>query len=313
MTLLSVKDLRVRFGDKTVVDGVSFDLAAGEKLALVGESGSGKTLTALSLLGLVQNATVSGAAHFNRQDLIKASERELRAIRGQDIAMVFQEPMTALNPLFTIGSQIAEVLQLKKALSAEQASKSAIELIASTGIPDPARRANSFPHQLSGGQRQRAMIAMALACEPKLLLADEPTTALDVSLRRGILDLLSALQRQHNMAVLLITHDLNLVRHFAQRVAVMERGHLVEQGEVANVFDRPQNAYTAKLLDSRPRRDVAEVASVTMDPSTAALSGQSVRVSYPVPQAGLRGWFQKGEFVAVKGLTLPCLLVKPWA
>ena len=302
--LLEVRDLAVRFGDKAVVNRISFDMAAGEKLALVGESGSGKTLTALSLLGLVQNAQTSGSALFDGQNLLSLSERSLRAIRGQDIAMIFQEPMTALNPLFTIGNQIAEVLQLKQALSPAQAERDAIDLIASTGIPEPARRAQSYPHQLSGGQRQRAMIAMALACKPRLLLADEPTTALDVSLRRGILELLSGLQRQHGMAVLLITHDLNLVRHFADLVAVMEQGHIVEQGQVSEVFSRPQHAYTARLLDSRPRRDVTEAGSSTPTSSGAAtlsvLCADGLRVAYATPVAGLRGWFRKGEFVAVK-------------
>ncbi len=298
MTLLNVQDLSVKFGDKTVVNRISFSLEAGERLALVGESGSGKTITALSLLGLVQNAQTSGQCMFNGRDLLSLSERDLRAVRGQDIAMIFQEPMTALNPLFTIGDQIAEVLQLKQALSPKQSALAAIELIASTGIPEPARRAQSYPHQLSGGQRQRAMIAMALACKPKLLLADEPTTALDVSLRRGILALLADVQRQHNMAVLIITHDLNLVRYFAQRVAVMEQGHIVEQGAVASVFSDPQHPYTHKLLDSRPQRDVVAVSQQVAVP---VLSADMLRVGYPVPLAGLKGWFKKGEFVALKG------------
>ena len=300
MTLLNVQDLSVKFGDKTVVNRISFSLEAGERLALVGESGSGKTITALSLLGLVQNAQTSGQCMFNGRDLLSLSERDLRAVRGQDIAMIFQEPMTALNPLFTIGDQIAEVLQLKQALSPKQSALAAIELIASTGIPEPARRAQSYPHQLSGGQRQRAMIAMALACKPKLLLADEPTTALDVSLRRGILALLADVQRQHNMAVLIITHDLNLVRHFAQRVAVMEQGHIVEQGAVASVFSDPQHPYTHKLLDSRPQRDVVAV-SQQEQIAVPVLSADMLRVGYPVPLAGLKGWFKKGEFVALKG------------
>ncbi|MGE8375861.1 MAG: ATP-binding cassette domain-containing protein, partial [Diaphorobacter nitroreducens] len=237
--LLQVRDLRVRFGAKQVVHGVSFDMAPGEKLALVGESGSGKTVTALALLRLTGDAQLEGSALMHGRDLLQLPERELRGVRGGDIAMVFQEPMTALNPLMTIGDQVAEVLVLKQALSKAQSAQAAIELLASTGIPEPARRAGSFPHQLSGGQRQRAMIAMALASRPKLLLADEPTTALDVTLRGQILDLLSDLQRQTGMAVLLITHDLLLVRRFADRVAVMEQGAVVEQGTVAQVFDAP--------------------------------------------------------------------------
>ena len=306
--LLDVKGLRVSFGGKAVVHGVSFSIAPGEKLALVGESGSGKTVTALSLLRLVQNADISGSARLfgseppsSARDLLSIHERELRGIRGSEIAMIFQEPMTALNPLFTVGDQIAEVLQLKQGLSKRQAWASAVEALAATGIPEPARRAQSFPHQLSGGQRQRAMIAMALACRPRLLLADEPTTALDVTLRGQILDLLSDLQRQTGMAVLLITHDLNLVRKFADRVAVMEMGQLVEEGEVAEVFANPQHAYTRKLIDSRPQRDLAQSLP---DPATApVMQASDMRVSYPVRRSGMAGWFKSGEFVAVKGAT----------
>ena len=184
--LLSVHDLKVRFGSKTVVQGVSFDVHPGEKLALVGESGSGKTITALSLLRLAEDAHISGQALLNGRNLLSLTEREMRAVRGGDVAMIFQEPMTALNPLMTVGAQVAEVLQLKEALSKHQAWRQAVELLATTGIPEPERRAQSYPHQLSGGQRQRAMIAMALASKPKLLLADEPTTALDVTAHAGV-------------------------------------------------------------------------------------------------------------------------------
>ncbi|GAB1384837.1 hypothetical protein MASR1M50_31580 [Burkholderiales bacterium] len=205
--LLQVEDLRVAFGAKTVVEGVSFSIAPGEKLALVGESGSGKTVTALALLQLLHDARVQGRAllYDDREprDLLALPERQMRALRGDQIAMIFQEPMTALNPLMTVGEQIAEVLRLKRAMTTAQSAQEAIELLAKTGIPEPARRAGAYPHQLSGGQRQRAMIAMALACAPKLLLADEPTTALDVSLRGQILDLLEELRREAGMAVLL--------------------------------------------------------------------------------------------------------------
>ena len=306
--LLNVQGLRVSFGGKEVVRGIDFGLAPGEKLALVGESGSGKTVTALSLLGLAQGARTSGQAWFEAgpedgqgaapQDLLALPERALRGIRGRDIAMIFQEPMTALNPLFSVGEQIAEVLQLKQGLSPAQAQDAAVALLADTGIPEPERRALSYPHQLSGGQRQRAMIAMALACQPRLLLADEPTTALDVSLRAQMLDLLSALQRKNGMAVLLITHDLNLVRRFADRIAVMENGLIVEQGTVAEVFSNPQHPYTRKLMDSEPVRDVIETPPYTSGPPVA--QSHNLRVTYPVPVPGLRGWFKKGEFVAVK-------------
>ncbi len=303
--MLEVQDLAVHFGDKAVVNSVSFSVHAGEKLALVGESGSGKTITALSLLRLAGDARITGKAMLRGRNLLSLSEREMRGVRGGDIAMVFQEPMTALNPLMTIGQQIAEVLQLKKALTGAQCARAAIDLLARTGIPEPARRANAFPHQLSGGQRQRAMIAMALASEPALLLADEPTTALDVTLRGQILDLLSDLQRQTGMAVLLITHDLNLVRRFADRVAVMEQGMLVEQGRVAEVFRAPQHAYTRRLIASQPRRDVVEAAPPRGTPPV--LRAQDLRVAYATPLPGVRGWFRKGEFVAVQGAALQLL------
>lgn len=301
--LIEVKDLRVSFGGKEVVHGVDFSLAPGEKLALVGESGSGKTVTALSLLGLVQNAQVTGSARFAAapgeppRDLLTLPERELLAIRGREIAMIFQEPMTALNPLYTVGDQIAEVLQLKEGLTKREAWDAAIEGLRATGIPEPERRAQAFPHQLSGGQRQRAMIAMALAGRPRLLLADEPTTALDVTLRTQVLDLLSDVQQRNGMAMLLITHDLNLVRKFADRVAVMENGHLVEQGTVARIFADPQHPYTRKLIDSRPVRDVVEGAPA---PEPPVMQASGLEVSYPVPMKGFKGWFRKGEFVAVR-------------
>lgn len=304
--LLSVRDLSVSFAGKPVVQSVSFDMAAGEKLALVGESGSGKSVTALSLLRLVGDARLSGQALLDGRDLLRLSEREMQAVRGGDIAMIFQEPMTALNPLMTVGDQVAEVLQLKQALSKAQAHRLAVELLATTGIPEPARRAQSFPHQLSGGQRQRAMIAMALASRPRLLLADEPTTALDVTLRGQILDLLADLQRQTGMAVLMITHDLNLVRRFADRVAVMERGRLVEQGAVAEVMQHPQHAYTRKLLASKPVRDVNE-GPVEGD-KLAVVRARALQVSYATPLPGIRGWFRRGSFVAVKGADM---LLKP--
>ncbi len=312
--LLNTQGLRVAFGGKEVVHGVDFQLAAGEKLALVGESGSGKTVTALSLLRLLPDADVSGQAFFapgagqsgGARDLLALTERQLRGIRGKEIAMIFQEPMTALNPLFSVGDQIAEVLQLHEALSVPAAREAAVQLLAETGIPDPQRRANAFPHQLSGGQRQRAMIAMALACKPRLLLADEPTTALDVTLRVQILELLDDLAKKRGMAVLLITHDLNLVKRFADRVAVMEDGRIVEQGQVAEVFGAPRHAYTRKLIDSRPTRDV-EGAVVRIE-QPPVLQAQALRVSYPVARPGIRGWFGKDEFVAVQGADL---LVRP--
>jgi microcin C transport system ATP-binding protein len=306
--LLQVKSLSVSFAGKEVVHSINFSINAGEKLALVGESGSGKSVTALAVLKLVQNAQLGGQVMFDGKDTLQMSEHELRGLRGDDIAMIFQEPMTALNPLYTIGDQIAEVLQTKQALSTKAAWARVIELLVETGIPEPERRAQSYPHQLSGGQRQRAMIAMALACKPRLLLADEPTTALDVTLRQQILDLLGTLQKSHNMAVLLITHDLNLVRKFADRIAVMENGHIVEHGKVGEVFANPQHAYTQKLLASKPVRDVVEVSGVSGVSGVASqahtvLAAKDLRVGYAIPKPGIKGWFSKGEFVAVKQAT----------
>src|SRR5580704_17036092 len=252
--LLELDHLHVTFGDTVAVKDVTLAIGRGERVALVGESGSGKSVTALSILRLLNDADVSGAIRFNGEDLLAKSEREMRGLRGSDIAMIFQEPMTALNPLYTIGDQIAETIQLHDGVSARDARRRAIELLARTGITEPEKRIDRYAHQLSGGQRQRAMIAMALACRPRLLLADEPTTALDVTIRAQIVELLLELQRDEaasrGMAVLLITHDLNLVRHFAQRVAVMEKGVLVESGPVEQVFTSPQHPYTQRLLQS---------------------------------------------------------------
>ncbi len=294
--LLEVKDLRVSFAGREVVHGIGFHLHAGEKLALVGESGSGKTVSALALLRLVQNADISGSAVLGGRDLLRLSERELRGVRGDDVAIIFQEPMTALNPVYTVGDQIAEILQIKKGLTRQQALAGAVELLAATGIPEPVRRADNYAHQLSGGQRQRAVIAMALASAPKLLLADEPTTALDASLRTQMLELLGRLQREHGMALLLITHDLNLVRRVADRVAVMEQGHLVEQGSVVDVMSRPQHAYTRLLIDSQPQRDVPPVRC----DAPVLVAAQDLTVDYAVPLSGMAGWWKKGQFRAVK-------------
>ncbi|HEU5178057.1 MAG TPA: ABC transporter ATP-binding protein, partial [Burkholderiales bacterium] len=236
MSLLEVKDLSIDFGARRVVERASFTLDAGEKLALVGESASGKTVTALSTMRLIENARLSGEIRFNGKSVLAMSPDELHQLRGRDIAVIFQEPMTALNPIFTVGDQIVESLELHTPLRGEAAWAEAVAALKRVGIEDAERRARSYPHQLSGGQRQRAMIAMALACNPKLLIADEPTTALDVTIRLQILELLERLRAEAGMALLLITHDLNLVRRFADRVAVMEGGHLVEQGMVASVF-----------------------------------------------------------------------------
>ena len=302
--LLDVQGLSVAFGSQQVVHGVDLRIAQGERLALVGESGSGKSVTALSLLRLLEGAQLSGRALLAGRDLLTMDEAQLRAVRGGEVAVIFQEPMTALNPLMTVGRQIAEVLQLKQGLSLAAAQQQAVALLEKTGIPEPARRARSYPHQLSGGQRQRAMIAMALANRPALLIADEPTTALDVQLRQQILQLLADLQRETGMAILLITHDLNLVRQFADRIAVMQAGRIVEQGPVQQLFAAPQQPYTRQLIGSRPVRDVVEAPDKPPAQQAAqpvpAIEARGLAVHYEVPIPGLRGWLRKGRFTAVQ-------------
>jgi len=294
--LLDVRHLTVRFGTSVVVSDVSFSIAPGEKVGLVGESGSGKSITALSVLRLVDAATTTGEIRFEGEDLVRKSERQMRGIRGSRIGMIFQEPMTALNPLYTIGNQIGEVLELHEAMRPNAARARAIELLARTGIPEPDKRVDVYPHQLSGGQRQRAMIAMALACRPRLLLCDEPTTALDVTIQAQILALLDELQAEMGMALLFITHDLNLVRRFTHRVGVMERGRLVEAGITEEVFARPQHSYTQRLLASRPVRVVQPLP----DDAPPLLQAAAVDVSF----AFAEGLFRKRQFAAVKAATL---------
>ncbi|MDN7968390.1 dipeptide ABC transporter ATP-binding protein [Burkholderia multivorans] len=302
--LLSLEHLNVRFGDTVAVDDVTFAIGRGERVALVGESGSGKSVTALSILRLLRDADVRGTIRFAGQDLVAKSEREMRALRGADIAMIFQEPMTALNPLYTVGAQIAETIVLHDGVSAAEARKRAIALLARTGIAEPDRRVDSYAHQLSGGQRQRAMIAMALACRPRLLLADEPTTALDVTIRAQIVDLLLELQREEaekrGMAILLITHDLNLVRRFAERVAVMERGRLVESGPVERIFAEPRHPYTQRLLNSRPQRAVAPVMPI----APVLLDARHVSVQFARKRPGLAGWFGTTPVTAVSDVSV---------
>ncbi|HEU4353286.1 MAG TPA: dipeptide ABC transporter ATP-binding protein [Burkholderiales bacterium] len=296
MSLLEVRSLDVHFGRRRVVHGASFTLDAGEKLALVGESASGKTVTALSTLRLIENARLSGEILFNGKSVLAMPPDELHQLRGRDIAVIFQEPMTALNPIYTVGDQIVESLELHTELRGAAAWAGAVAAMRRVGIDEPERRAHSYPHQLSGGQRQRAMIAMALACSPKLLIADEPTTALDVTIRLQILELLERLRAEAGMALLLITHDLNLVRRFADRVAVMEKGVLVEQGPTAQVIGRPQHPYTQKLVNSRPSRDVGEPGTGTV------VQAKRVQVHYETRLPGLRGWFKVGQFIAVKAV-----------
>ncbi|CDG84456.1 ABC transporter ATP-binding protein [Janthinobacterium agaricidamnosum] len=247
--LLEVNQLDVRFGAHHAVRGLDFSIAAGETLALVGESGCGKSSTALALMRLLPaSARVKGQVLFEGQDLVTLPPPALRALRGNAISMIFQEPMTSLNPVLTIGRQIVEVLRLHQPLSAGAARRRAIELLELVKLPEPRRRIDDYPHQLSGGQRQRVMIAMAVACHPRLLIADEPTTALDVTIQAQILELLDALRREFSMALLLITHDLGVVGQWADRVAVMYGGEKLEQGTTGQIFTRPQHSYTRGLL-----------------------------------------------------------------
>lgn len=302
MSLLRYEDLCISFGagrrEKFAVNHLDLEIGIGERVALVGESGSGKTLTALAPLRLEpEGAKVSGKILWKQKDgktvdLLSLPGQDIREIRGREIAMVFQEPMTALNPLFTVGNQIIEAVQIYQPLiSKADAVAAAIELLRKTGIPEPERRFHSYPHQLSGGQRQRAMIAMALACKPRLLIADEPTTALDVSLRLQILDLLKELQEESiadgGMAILLITHDLNLVKHFAQRVAVLNQGNLMEVGSTKQVFEHPEDPYTRALVNSEPVRNLAPL----MPLAPVLLKTEDLTVAYPSSESV--SWFKK--------------------
>jgi oligopeptide/dipeptide ABC transporter ATP-binding protein len=256
--LLSVRNLRTSFrsdsGIVHAVDNVSFHVKRGEALALVGESGCGKSVTAMSIMGLVQQPgkVTGGQILFKGRDLVKLSDRQMRQIRGNDIAMVFQEPMTSLNPVFKIGDQVAESIRIHKGLSKKEAWKRAGEMLELVAIPDPVKRLDDYPHQLSGGMRQRVMIAIALSCDPELLIADEPTTALDVTIQAQIMELLGALQKKLGLAVLLITHDLGVVAEFCERIVVMYTGRVVEEAPVKQLFANPSHPYTRGLLKSLP-------------------------------------------------------------
>ena len=259
MALLEVRDLQTHFrtpdGINRAVDGVSFDVEAGQTLAVVGESGCGKSVTAMSILRLIPEppGKIAGSITFQGRDLLRLSDAEMRKIRGDDIAMVFQEPMSSLNPVLTVGRQIAETIRLHQGLDRKAADKRATEMLALVGIPEPLRRMREYPHQLSGGMRQRVMIAIALACSPKLLIADEPTTALDVTIQAQILDLMQDLKRRVGAAIMLITHDLGVVAEVAEHVIVMYAGRKVEEAPVRELFRRPKHPYTRGLLGAVPK------------------------------------------------------------
>ena len=259
MTLLSVRDLRVQFGGGagaiTAVDSVSFDIAEGEVLGIVGESGSGKSVTALSIMGLLPQPPArigAGSIWFEGENILTYSERELRNLRGPGIGMIFQEPMTSLNPVFTIGDQLMETIRVHERISPRARRERAVEMLTKVGIAAPERRLADYPHQLSGGMRQRVMIAMALACRPKLLIADEPTTALDVTIQQQILELLLDLREEFRMAIMIITHNMGVVAEVADRVIVMYAGKIVERAGVKALFEHPSHPYTRGLLESIP-------------------------------------------------------------
>ncbi|AMJ63277.1 ABC transporter ATP-binding protein [Bosea sp. PAMC 26642] len=303
--LLSVENLSVAFrqgGRETLaVDRVSFEVSKGETLAIVGESGSGKSVSALSILKLLNYPSAyhpSGKVLFNGQDLIAADEDAMRKVRGNDITMVFQEPMTSLNPLHTIARQIGEILELHKGLRGDKARARTLELLALVGIRDAESRLEAYPHQLSGGQRQRVMIAMALANEPDLLIADEPTTALDVTVQAQILKLLKELQGRLGMAMLFITHDLGIVRRIADRVCVMLKGKIVEQGPVAEIFGNPQHDYTKRLLAAEPKGRPGPIAT---DAATLLEAGP-MKIWFPIKTGFLRK--TTGHVKAVDGISI---------
>ena len=301
--LLDVRDLKIAFRSEgrltPAVKGVSFQIYRGETLAIVGESGSGKSVTALSTVALLgENAQLEGSVQYSGQEMIGADAARLRKVRGNDISFIFQEPMTSLNPLHTIEKQITESLALHQGLRGAQAKARVVELLEKVGIPDPESRLQSYPHQLSGGQRQRVMIAMALANGPDLLIADEPTTALDVTIQAQILALLADLKRTENMALMFISHDLGVVRRIADRVCVMQHGEIVEQGPVSEIFSNPQHPYTKMLLAAEPK-GIAEAAPVA---AKEIVSTKDLRVWFPIQRGLLRKTV--GHIKAVNAATL---------
>ena len=312
MPLLNIKNLRVQFGNFPAVDGVDLSLDKGELLGIVGESGSGKSVTMLALMGLIDapGRVTADAIEFQGRDLLKLSPRERRALIGRDVAMVFQDALTSLNPSYTVGAQIAEVLKAHLNLSGAAAKKRVVELLEQVEIPDAANRANAYPHQLSGGMNQRVMIAMAIACGPKLLIADEPTTALDVTIQAQIMALLLKLQREQGMGLIMITHDLAVVAEMAQRVAVMYAGQIVETGPVPDLFDAPRHPYTNALLAAIPEHNkgatrlsaLPGIVPGALDRPTGCLLSprcprvhESCRIERPALEHGVRCFFPVEE------------------
>lgn len=299
--LLSINNLSIAFAGTPVVHQINLQIRPGECMALVGESGSGKSVTALSILKLLPYPVAShphGQILFQNEDLLQVSESQIRGIRGNRISMIFQEPMTSLNPLHCVEKQIGETLQLHAGMSRKQARTRIIELLELVGIPEPAKRLKQYPHELSGGLRQRVMIAMALANEPQLLIADEPTTALDVTIQQQILELLKSLQKKLNMAILLITHDLNIVRRYADHVSVMHQGHQVESSPCKLLFEQPQHPYTQKLLNAEPDGRPADV----VDSEHRILETRSLKVWFPIHSGLLKR--VSGHHKAVNDISL---------
>ena len=329
-SLLHVRDLQVSFridekNSFTAVKGISFDIARNSTVALVGESGSGKSVSALAVMGLLppENASVAptGRIEFEGRNLLELSRQERRQLCGKDISMIFQEPMTSLNPVFSVGFQIGEVLRLHMGMNAQAARARAIALLEEVGIPDPARRVDAYPSELSGGQQQRVMIAMAIACEPKLLIADEPTTALDVTIQKQIIDLIDALRVRHRMSVLFITHDLALVGEIADQVIVMRHGEIREKGATSQIFEAPQDPYTKALLRCRPSLTSRPWRLPVIDDYMGERAGQDIvvrerprglngreQIVLDVRNLGKsfysrEGWFGRKEFQAVKDVS----------
>ena len=299
--LLDVRGLSVAFGNTLAVDRVSFSIRRGQCVALVGESGSGKSVSALSILKLLPYPAAShpsGTIHFKGRELLRADDREMREVRGNDISIIFQEPMTSLNPLHTIETQIGEILSLHQGVGGSMARARILELLTQVGIPDPETRLGSYPHQLSGGQRQRVMIAMALANEPDLLIADEPTTALDVTVQAQILALLADIRQRLGMSMLFITHDLGIVRRIADTVCVMNKGKIVEQGPVEQVFAAPKHPYTRDLLAAEPKPDPAPPRPT----APVVVQADNLKVWFPIKRGFLRSVV--GHIKAVDGVSL---------